>query len=94
MFRRANLTPERGNWRRPEFRDAEDLIDREREAEHEVAFDLDGAAHTDEPRAASGSGMRMSFMRSTSRAHSALASCWARKLRSMIGIWPSGFAWS
>src|SRR5271154_3025925 len=37
----------------------------------------------------SGSGMWISFMRSTSRAHSALASCWARKLRSMIGIWPS-----
>src|SRR5277367_5554509 len=36
----------------------------------------------------SGSGMWTSFMRSTSLAHSALASCWARKLRSMIGIWP------
>src|SRR5271169_5449516 len=37
----------------------------------------------------SGSGMWTSFLRSTSRAHSALASCWARKLRSMIGIWPN-----
>src|SRR5271170_862697 len=38
--------------RRPEARDAEYLIDRERDqAEHEVAFDLDGAAHADEPRA-------------------------------------------
>ena len=38
--------------RRPEFRDAEYLIDREcDQAEHEVAFNLDGAAHADEPRA-------------------------------------------
>jgi hypothetical protein len=69
--------------------------------EHEVAFNLDGAAHADEPRAefilqpgvdsfghgfenqnlSSASGMWTSFMRSTSRAHSALAPCWARKLR-------------
>ena len=38
--------------RQPEVGHAEDLIDRERDqAEHEVAFDLDGAAHADEPRA-------------------------------------------
>src|SRR5271166_549990 len=41
----------------------------------------------------SGSGIWMSFMRSTSLAHSALASCWARKLRSMIGAWPSALLW-
>ena len=41
----------------------------------------------------SGSGMWMSFLRSTSLAHSALAHCcWARKLRSMIGAWPSSVA--
>src|SRR5208337_1077819 len=40
----------------------------------------------------SGSGIWMSFMRSTSLAHSALASCWARKLRSMIGARASALA--
>src|SRR5208283_4510005 len=41
----------RGSGRRgPELRDAENLIDGERDdAEHEVAFDLDRAAHADDP---------------------------------------------
>ena len=39
-------------WRRPETCDAEYLIDSEREdAEHEVAFDLDRAAHAQKPGA-------------------------------------------
>src|SRR5208282_3360937 len=105
--------------RGPELRDAEYLIDGERDdAEHEVAFDLHLtliAPRTRTTRApnwsfsraltrsamvrksksrSSGSGMWMSFMRSTSLAHSALASCWARKLRSMIGAWPSALLWS
>jgi hypothetical protein len=40
----------RSGRRGPELRDAEYLIDRERHhAEHEVAFDLDGAAHAHGP---------------------------------------------
>src|SRR5208283_4340732 len=39
-------------WRWPEAGDAEDLIGGERDdAEHEVAFDLDRAAHAQEPGA-------------------------------------------
>ena len=41
---------ERPGLRRPEAGDVEYLIDRERdEAEHEVEFDFDRAAHADEP---------------------------------------------
>src|SRR5271165_2606187 len=111
----AGRSGRRSGRRGPELGDAEYLIDREcHHAEHEVAFDLDRAAHAHGPCAefilqsgvdafgqgakikmtSSGSGIWMSFMRSTSLAHSALASCWTRKLRSMIGAWPSALLWS
>src|SRR5208283_4484651 len=111
----AGRSGRRSGRRGPELRDAEYLIDREcHDAEHEVAFDLDRAAHAHGPCAefilqsgvdAFGQGAKIKndvvrighmdeFHALTSLAHSALASCWARKLRSMIGAWPSALLWS
>ena len=46
----AGRSGRRSGWRGPELRDAEYLIDREcHHAEHEVAFDLDRAAHAHGP---------------------------------------------
>ena len=46
----AGRSGRRSGWRGPELRDADYLIDREcHHAEHEVAFDLDRAAHAHRP---------------------------------------------